>query len=227
MIDPPVRGVSVAHASAAHLSARSVVDRHERPIELPPIGPCPRHACLTVFVCDDSGSVVGGNDCVGLRYSEAALAVEHLRQRHRCGRELGAVLHFDRRTGYDARPTRLDRSGMLSLKRSLQAPPMCAGTSELSAALSDAEKLVRAHPKHRVALCVMSDFELFDEDVDQVLERLCSFPGLVHAVVLQSEPPPVLAQHGVVVTRIRWESERGDVARAILASLAAARRSTT
>jgi len=181
---------------------------------------------MVVFVADDSGSVVGGNDCVGRRYDEAHAVVAHMHRYCNCRRELAAVLHFDRATGFDAGPTRLDRKGVLRLGRGLQVPRGGIGSSELGPSLADAERIAEAYPTHHVVLCVLSDFELFDSDVDAVLKRLCDFPGTVHAIVLQSEPPPLLLRSGVQVTRIHWGSERGDAARAALGAFTAARGST-
>lgn len=224
MIDPSVARLTVGSPVARHLSAQDCTASREQPITLPPIGWCPRNACLTTFLYDDSGSVVGGNDCVGCRYYETEIALSHACRRYGSRRQRVAIMHFDRATGFDARPTSLDRKGLLRLKHSLKEPRVGVGTSELGPALEDAERLALAHPGHELALCVLSDFELMDGDVDAVLEKLCNYPGSVHAVVLRSEPPPVLEQHGVKVTRVRWDSEPGEVARAVLAALSSVRK---
>ena len=86
--------------------------------------------------------------------------------------------------------------------------------------LAGVERLIRSYPGHTPVLVVFSDFQLLDPDPAHVLERLCRFPGHVHAVVLDAEPPAVLQDGRVSVHRVTRHSQRGDVARAVIEALA-------
>lgn len=185
---------------------------------LPPVGACPHQPTLTIFVFDDSGSVSGGADPIGQRYEEARLAIAHLSRRCRCSQELVAVLHFDRDTGGDSEPTVITKRNMQRINAAL-VDPGGYGTSELGDALTDAEELALAHPGHTVTLGIFSDFELFDEDLSDIYERLQAFPGKVHAVVLGGHTPAMLNASELPTTTIGWNALSGDVARAVLAAL--------
>lgn len=195
------------------------------PMPLPRLATCQHRPKITSLLFDDSGSVLGSNDPIGNRYEEASLALGHLARRCRCGRELVSILHFDRGTSCDAGPCRLDRPGLRELRRGLAAPPEVPyGSSDLGPALADAEKLAIQFPNHWAVLVAFTDFQLFDPNVEEVLERFCRFPGLVHAVVLRSEPPArLMSDTGVVVTPIGWDSPRSAVARALLEGIATAK----
>jgi hypothetical protein len=73
-------------------------------------------------------------------------------------------------------------------------------------------------------LIVLSDFALTDHDPQTTLQRLASFPGNVHAVVLGTAPPPLLTAMKVTVTAIQQTDPPGALARAVYESLVTARR---
>ena len=202
---------------------RQTATRHtsgNSPVRLPELGECRHQPVLLILLFDNSPSVTGGNDPVGNRFQEAALALSHYARRCRCGQELVALRTFDRRTSHDVGPVHLTGTGRRVVTASLDRPPeLVRGTSRLGPSLAGAEQLAQAHPGHRAALVVFSDFKLLDPDPAGVLSRLVAFPGMVHAVVLSEEPPPALAGTRVVVSRVDHESPRGEVARAVLSAL--------
>lgn len=193
-------------------------------IRLPRAGRCPHSPTLVTLVFDNSGSVTGGNDPIGRRYHEAAVTIEHVGRRCRCAKELVAVLHFDRGTGGDGGPVPLDRRGLAEIERALTIPANGAGVSLLGASLHDAYQLAAKYPRHRAALIVFSDFELFDNDLPRVLDDLCDFPGVVHAAVLRATPPQRLVEDDrVTVTEVSYDSPPGTVAQALFEALTAYR----
>lgn len=188
-------------------------------------GRCPHEATLVTMLFDNSGSVSTGNDPIGNRYGETRLAVEAIAKRCRCHQELAAVVHFDTPTSRCVSPTTLDRHGVETVLSGLSIPTDGRGISMLGPSLKRAYEMAGEWPDHQHVLVVASDFELFDHDVDRVLADLRSFPGIVHAVVLRSEPPAVLLDdENVVVTRVAYQDQSGTVARAIFKSLTAYRR---
>lgn len=190
------------------------------PVRLPSPGRCSGRPTLTMFDFDNSGSVSGGNDPIGNRYLEARLALDRVARRCRCGRELVAILHFDRGTGGDAGPLPLDRKGRIELDRALSVPAGGFGISELGPSLSDAYRLVDAYPEHDPVLIAFTDFELFDADLGGVFDDFCTFPGSVHAAVLRSAPPPRLVDDPRVnVTHVMPDSAPGVVASAAFGAL--------
>lgn len=186
------------------------------------IGRCPHVPTRTIVMSDNSPSVTGGNDSLGRRYEELKLAVRYLARRCRCGREEVALLPFDRGP-YDIGPVTLTRKGVEALDAGARTPPGIYGISAMGAALADAEILARGDVARRHVLVAMTDFELFDPP--DVMERFCTFPGSVHAVVLRAPVPDRLAlDPRVRVTQVSWFTPRGAVARAILEALREFRR---
>jgi hypothetical protein len=189
--------------------------------ELPELGPCRHQPVLLILLFDNSPSVTTVHDPAGQRFAEAAVALDAYRRRCSCGRELVAVRTFDRRTSSDVGPVPLDGPGWPQVTAALTTPPeIDNGGSQLRPALREAEWLTHHHPTHRPALVVFSDFELIDWFPGLVLERLCDFPGQVHAIVLDAEPPPRLCNRPVAVSRITDGSPPGTVARTIVTALA-------
>ncbi|GAA3127394.1 vWA domain-containing protein [Streptosporangium carneum] len=192
-------------------------------IQLPATSPCPHDPTLVMVVFDDSGSVIGSNDPIGNRYEETRVAVEKLARACKCYRHEIAVLHFDRGTGGDVAPCRLDRRGRRLINQGLAKPLEVLsgyGTSELTSVLADAGHLAVQRPRHRRVLIVFSDYELTDPNPGWVLKQLCHFPAEVHAVVLGSPPPDQLMNNpAVAVTSITWSSPRGAVARTLFQAI--------
>lgn len=190
-------------------------------------GRCPHSPTLTVFDFDNSGSVSGvsGNDPIASRFVEARLAIEKVSRRCRCGHERAAVLHFDTPTSSDIAPIALKGGGTRRIEQGLRIPRDGAGTSVLGPSLHAAYGLAEQHPDHESVLVVLSDFELFDNDVPGVLKEFVDFPGTVHAVVLRATPPAVLLEDDrVTVTHIDYADPPGAVAKAVFEALITHRR---
>ncbi len=136
------------------------------------------------------------------------------------------ILHFDTPAVTDVPPTSIRRKGLPALRSGLRVPPESIyGTSCLGPALDAAGRTAARYPDHHAVLVVMSDFELLDPDPDVVLDALCSFPGIVHTIVLRAKPPERLVANGrVTITRISWDSPTGTVAEAIFTALTQLRR---
>jgi hypothetical protein len=187
-------------------------------------GRCPQTPTLVIMLFDNSGSVEGGNDPSGNRYAEAALALEKVARRCKCTAELAAVVHFDTPTSGDVAPLPINSTGHVAIARGLAPPPDGSGCSILGPSLQVALQLAHAHPRHHASLLVFSDFELFDPDIPGLLDQFAAFPGDVHAIVLRRPAPQQLvADPRVAVTPISYESQTGDVARALFAVLTARR----
>jgi len=187
----------------------------------------PVRPCLDVLCCDQSGSVVavGGNDPIGNRFREAKQAIKVVRAWTSTKRPKVAVIHFDQPSTADSGVITLSsRTALIRLDAALRVPVGAAGSSNLSPSLAQAEKLAAAYSDHDVRLTILSDFELTDSDPGAVFERLASFPGEVHAVVLNAQPPAELTADNITITRLEHEDPPGALAAAIHRSLTATRR---
>ena len=190
--------------------------RYRQEIRLGKAGSCPKKPVLLISLFDNSASVTGGNDPIGNRFLEAELAIRRVGAKCRCGQEYVATLHFDTPTTHDLQPTPIGKSHADEIIRSLSIPPDGAGISCLGPSLTAARGLVDRFPTHHPILVVLSDYELFDHYLDDLI----AFPGDVHAVVLRAEPPPILADADtVMVTAVNYNSQPGTVARAIFTAL--------
>lgn len=193
-------------------------------IALPRMPECAHRPSLTTFIFDESGSVTAHNDPsrpISNRHREARLALERIGT-CRCGNELAAVRFFDGGI-HDVGPCPLTRTGRTILRTAIDNPPQFT-SSELGGALDAAEALAANHPNHQHSLVVLSDFLLYDDDPEAVLDRFAAFPGDRHAVVLHTVPPKQLTHNpAIAVTRIEWDSEPGAVARALLPALTVTR----
>lgn len=186
-------------------------------------GRCGERPTLVIGVFDDSASVTSpaGADPVSNRYAEAREAFRVVGRACRCGRCLGAVVHFDLVGG--APPTPLAKRLSSALQGALQVPPMAAGRSVLSPSLEEAFRVAEQHPEHFCSLLVLSDFALMDPDPSPVLSRLNAFPGDVHAVVLGGRLPDGLLDPRIQITTVTAGDEPGAVARAVFSTLTAYR----
>lgn len=210
---------AVEHQPAVRVTGEPLAGSFD--LELPDLGPCRHQPVLLILLFDNSPSVADDHDAAGQRFREAAVALDQYRRRCSCGRELVAVRTFDRRTSSDVGPVGLDGPGWRDVTDALRAPSeVDEGSSRLRPALREAEWLVHRHPHHRPALVVFSDFALMDWFPSLVLDRLSDFPGQVHAIVLDAEPPPRLGYAPVAVSRITHDSPAGEVARVVVAALA-------
>src|SRR5207253_6263192 len=149
------------------------------------LAPCDHLPVLLILLFDNSPSVVGQHDPTGRRFQEAAIALDHYRRRCPCLCQLVAVRTFDLRTPIDVGPCHLEGEGGREIASALTTPPRTIqGWSRMGPALRNAKRLAHDHPTHRTELVVFSDFDLYDPFPSWVLERLCRFPGRVHAIVL-------------------------------------------
>jgi hypothetical protein len=211
-----VRLPSETHLAAVGAQSGASDRRYTHGIALGKPGRCPEQPVLLITLYDNSASVTGGNDPIGHRFLEAELAIRRVGTRCRCGQELVATLHFDTPTTGDLQPTPITKSHFEDITRSLAIPPDGAGISCLGPSLTAARHLVDRHPSHHPILVVLSDYELFDN----FLSDLIAFPGDVHAVVLRAAPPPILiSADTVTVTAVDYNSHPGIVARAIFGAL--------
>lgn len=187
----------------------------------------PLDPCLDVLLCDDSGSLnsPGGNDPVGNRYHEARRAVRLLSQWTRSSRPKVAVVHFDYPNVGIVGPHRLDRAiDRTRVLAALGVPPGASGSSALVPAMTTANELARDHGG-TVRCTIFSDFELTDTHPADPYEQIARFPGNVHAVVLNANPPAALMSlANVTITRIATDSPPGLAAAALMHSLTTGRR---
>lgn len=179
----------------------------------------------TFILTDNSLSVcgAGGNDPISRRHDEALLTIRHVAAACRCGQERVALLPFDQPSLGLVLPQRLDGRGIRRLKRGMVIAERTGGSSSLLPALTFAEHLAKLTPNN-AAVVVLSDFELCDDEPDRVLDRLASFPGYVHAVVLGGFTSGDLKDHQrMAISKIASGSQPGDVAQAVFAGLTAHR----
>lgn len=186
----------------------------------------PKRPCLDILLFDDSGSVIAphGTDPVGNRFEEARRAIARVAEWTATNRSKVAILHFDHLHGASGITPLNHRHLQRRLEPSLRNP-RGAGTSELSPSLTSLELLAAKHPDHEVRATIFSDFELTDRDPSQVMSRLLTFPGQVHAVILGGQvPPDLIDAPNVTVTPLRPSDPSGTFAAAIQRSLTATRR---
>lgn len=178
-------------------------------------GRCPDQPTLLICLFDDSGSMLGGADSTGLRYTEVALVFDRIGSRCRCDHELAAVLHMNRPTSADLPPSRLNRRSKTDFAASLTVPADGDGASAMAATLERAAQIARQHPQHKTTLAAFSDYELID-NMSVLADALTTFPGDVHAVVMRSQPPQeLLAEAAITVAHVPNGTTPGAVARSL------------
>lgn len=206
----------------------TVYGRESEPwIELGWPGLDPVQPSLDILAFDHSGSVTapGGTDPIGNRFREARHAIRIVQAWSHSRRPKVAVLHFDQPSTGDSGVFALtDRTAAMKLGASLRVPPGTAGTSDLGPCLAVAERLAAQYSGHTVRLTILSDFQITDDDPDAVFARLASFPGQVHAVLLNAEAPPDLVGENITLTQVGYDDPPGALAAAIHRSLTATRR---
>ena len=181
-------------------------------------GRCAQIPFLVISLFDNSASVTGGNDPIGQRFLETFIALSKVGARCRCGRDLAATIHFDTPTSGDLSPTSIVKGFREEIAGSLAIPSDGAGISCLGPSLTAAREMAKRHQhSHRVILVALTDFELFDDYLDEFI----SFPGEVHAAVLRSTPPQrLLDASSVTVTPIDHASRPGAIARVLFSAMA-------
>lgn len=196
---------------------RETARRYVDAITVGKAGQCADQPVLLIVLFDNSGSVTGGNDPIGQRFLEVALAIQRIGSRCKCGQCLTAIVHFDIPTSLDLDPTPITLSNMSRIAASLMIPPDGAGYSLLGPSLHGAQTLIKRFPDHHPVLVALTDFELFDDYLDEFID----FPGDVHAVVLRAAVPAKFESvDDLAVTKVRHTSKPGTVARAVFQALA-------
>lgn len=203
------------------LCTNTVRGQRATKVALGEVGSCPDRPSLTVIIADDSASITAqtGHDPLAQRYSEAKRAIDHIGRSCNCRHEFVAIIHFDQPSPLDVPPQRLHRRGRLRLRSGLRSTG-ARGSSDLSPAFDKAERLATQFRSFSIGIVVMTDFLLTDRDPSEVLGRLVSFEGHVHAVALNAEPPQTLKNvPHVSISMITQNSEPGATARAIFESM--------
>lgn len=177
------------------------------------LGPAPMPMIpptLIQIITDLSGSMWGGNDANGLRHEAALIVAEHLASKatQRVVPWALEVISFDTTSTFDIPATPVDRRAARALAPVLLAKES-GGSSNLGPALSKAEGTNWPGPR---ALCVLSDFELFDSDVPSTLGAFAgSAADVVMALVFRSSPPPQLRGTSVLVRKVDPATDAADV----------------
>ena len=187
----------------------------------------PARPSIDIIDLDHSGSVTstGGTDPIGNRFREAARAIDAVATWSVAKRSKAALIHFDQPSTGNTPVLALNDAGSVRrLKHALRVPVGAHGTSDLDPSLTTAEDIAAAHPDHDIRLTILSDFELTDTDPSDVFARLAAFPGEVHAVILNAEPPVDLRGDNITITRLHYSDPPGALAAAIHRSLTATRR---
>jgi len=163
--------------------------------------PKPAGDTLIYIVLDESWSVRGGNDVVGLRHEILLIALEHLSAEGRISRWHVQIATFDCPSVFDLPVTKLDRRGRkLAQQVLLSASP--GGSSILGPSLRRAEAGIAQFPGNRLLL-VLSDYELYDTDPQASLAGLVNSAATeVLAISLNNFPPAMLSGSRVRTARI-------------------------
>jgi len=174
---------------------RQAVRRRLKPAPQPP------DDTLIYIVLDESWSVRGGNDIVGLRREILLITLEHLSAEGRMSRWHVQIATFDCPSVFDLPVTKLDRRGLkLAQQVLLSASP--GGSSILGPSLRRAEAGIGQFPGNRL-LVVLSDYELYDTDPQSSLAGLVNSAATeALAISLNNFPPAMLSGSRVRTARI-------------------------
>ncbi|MGI8806956.1 MAG: hypothetical protein ACR2KK_03775 [Acidimicrobiales bacterium] len=166
-----------------------------------PLSPQNGHRALLQVITDLSGSMWGGNDAAGLRHEALLILAEHLASLARGSRVpwFLQVISFDTDSPFDVGPIPLDRRRVTELARHLLARES-GGSSCLGPSLASASASASAWDGP-VALCVLSDFELLDNDPASVLRRFVFTPADARVAVVFRSPVPAELDPNAVILR--------------------------
>ena len=143
---------------------------------------------LIVVVFDESGSVTGGNDPVGLRHEIVLVVLEHLGAVRGPAAWCVCLLTFDGSSAIDLPLTHLDKKGIERVRGALLSAS-AGGSSVLGPSLRRAHDAIDAFPGPSL-LVVLSDYELFDGNRSEVLTSMVNGPAdEVVVVSLRNEVP--------------------------------------
>jgi hypothetical protein len=171
---------------------------------------------LLDVITDISASMTGGNDALGLRHEAILILLEHLAAKRRQGlnSRLGPekpswyfqCRTFDKKnTCLDIGRVKLDSKSLPSIRRALLAPTF-GGSSVLGPALHSSAADAGGWQGRHVRV-VMSDFELYDKSVPDVLDRFADSAADVNLALVFGESDPGIDKNRV---RVHSVSSPGD-----------------
>jgi hypothetical protein len=217
--DGSVSGPTVGGASPAMTPAPR---QHARRVSLKAIAgqlrpaPAIRQDTLVDIIFDESASVRGGNDVIGLRHEVALVVVEHLVAVKSQGKWYLRVSTFDDYSVYDLAITVLDRQG-LRLARDVLLRQCPGGSSVLGPSISRAEDAALRFVGSKRVLAVFSDYELYDFDPTAAMRNMIdSSADEVVAVSLNNEPPAQFIGSRVRTARVLASDTPADLANHVL-----------
>lgn len=174
---------------------------------------------VLIIQTDLSGSMSSGNDVLGLRHEVALVIAEHLaRPRRRDGRWFLRCHSFDDGgTSLDIQRTPLDRKHLPQLERALLGATY-GGSSNLGPSLETSITEAASWPDTGIIRMVLSDLELFDDDVPGVLDRFAMAPADLNlALVFRSSVPPQLEAGPAIAHHVDPDADTAeDLARLIM-----------
>jgi hypothetical protein len=167
------------------------------------------------IIFDESASVRGGNDVIGLRHDIVRVVLTHLARQRNKRSWFVHISTFDATSPLDLDRTRLDKQGLSVVTRALRRPT-AGGSSMLAPSLQRSSSRLVAFAGPTILL-VLSDFELYDIDPAGALAALVDAPAThVVAVSLNTTPPNLLVNSRVLTTSVSAESAPIDLARPIV-----------
>lgn len=182
------------------------------------LGKCDRRPTCLWCIFDESGSVHTFSDPVSYRHALFARVVAEMAKSCTCGHSAAAFVTFD--VARSAGPVQLRSRTTKDLTAALGSLP---GTSSLlGTALAWTERAL-SHQDNSV-VAVLSDFQLFDSDLETLYDRWVSLDARALAIVLRAEPPQGLAARGIEVVQVGADNEGTDVADALASMIATVRR---
>ncbi len=200
---------------------RAVPRRRTRRIHLRAIqrqlhsAPSPRADTLIDVDFDESASVRGGNDVIGLRHELVVVALEHLARAKSDGRWFVRVRTFDEPSVYDMSVAPLDRRGLRGAQEILLRES-AGGSSVLHPSLRRAEEEAAIFAGARLQI-VLSDFELYDADPTSALQAMIdSSATQVLGISLRNDPPPLLLTSRVRTARVLSTDSAADLANHVI-----------
>jgi len=173
---------------------------------------------LIDVIFDESWSVRGGNDVVGLRHELILIALEHLSGNfQRRGKWSARISTFDMPSVFELPITSLTRRG-LKVAEGVLLRGSPGGCSILGPSLRRAEESATRLTDHDRLLVVVSDFELFDQPSPQSsLQRMIdSSATQVLAISLNNVPPDVLVDSRVQTARVVAGDSLSDLANYVI-----------
>jgi hypothetical protein len=177
-----------------------------------------RRDTLIDIIFDESWSVRGGNDVVGLRHELILIALEHLGGNfQRRGKWIARLSTFDMPSAFELPATSLTRRGLkVAEEVLLRGSP--GGCSILGPSLRRAEESASRFTGLDRLLVVLSDFELFDQPSPQAsLQKMIdSSATQVLAISLNNEPPDVLVDSRVRIARVAAGDSPADLANHVI-----------